>query len=187
MHRALVANFKARRSPCRSRASNDPGSQRDFCAMVCQLLWRRSGRHVLGGPRFRQWFHGLELDGVIGVRVGVGDGEPRHRGVWIWDSRREADLALAHVSPTEEPCLEAAPPAAQDLIERSRFHIPAPNCASGMGLPPLLAPIGWTLTALPDKREHAAWVPAVCRRLASRRSPHLTPLAQARARSWAAR
>lgn len=92
-------------------------------------------------PDSRQKFHGLELGGAVCVRVGVHDCEPLYRGAWMWNSRREADLALAHVLPCMELCLKAALLAEQECIERSCFHIPRSDRTSTMDLPLLLAPI----------------------------------------------
>jgi len=93
-------------------------------------------------PDSRQRFHALELDRAVCVRVGVHDGEPRHRGVWMWNQGREGDLALAHFSPTVGPCLEAALSAAQEFIECSSLRFPHSDRTGRMDLPPLLAPIG---------------------------------------------
>lgn len=124
-------------------------------------------------PDSRQKFHGLDLDGAVCVCVGVHDCEPLYRGVWMWNSRREAGLALAHVSPRLRLCLEAALLAEQECTERSSFHVPRADRTSRTDPPPHLAPIDRQMTALRGMREQAAWNLAICGRLASPGSPDL--------------
>ncbi len=44
-------------------------------------------------------FNAVSLDGVVSIHLGVLNGEPWYRWIWMWESTQEADLAHSKLPP----------------------------------------------------------------------------------------
>ena len=121
-------------------------------------------------PAAANGFYVLELIGPVAVQFGVHEGEPWYRWVWMWESTREADLALAEVSPDVEHCLDTAVAAIREHVAKADSASASPDRVERLDIGALLAPIGWPMFATPHTKIQAAASLATYQRLLRERS-----------------
>ena len=114
-------------------------------------------------------FHAVSLDGVVSIHLGVLDGEPWYRWIWMWETTQEADSALNKLPPGFDDALEA-------VVVSIRIFLHATRAADGpdmrlckFDLTPHLASLGLELAAVEMSKEEAAREFAQYQRLAGDR------------------
>jgi hypothetical protein len=110
-------------------------------------------------------FYVLLLEGPAPIQVGVHDGEPWYRWAWMWESTREADLALEKVPTDVESRLESAVASMREFVARCIAGPDDRHVTAKLDIAPLLGPIGWPMLADPCSKTDAARRLAIYRRL----------------------
>jgi len=117
-------------------------------------------------------FYILELSGPAPVQFGVHEGEPWFRWVWMWETTREADLALAKVPPEVESSLDSAVETIRQVVSMANPGQASPDRVERVSIGDLLTHIGWPMTGLPDTKAKAAAGLAIYKRLLEQRPRH---------------
>ncbi len=111
-------------------------------------------------------FHAISLDGDVSIHLGVLDGEPWYRWVWMWESTQEADSALAKLPPDFDDALEAVIDSIRNFLRANQTADDLDTRLCKFELTPHLANLGLELAAVELSKEEAARELAQYRRLA---------------------
>ena len=112
-------------------------------------------------------FYVLSLDGVVSIHLGVYNGEPWYRWVWMWESTQEADFALNHLPPGFDEALEAVISSIQHFLHDNHASDNHDTRLCTFDLTPHLVGLGLEIAAIDLSKEQAAQELAQYRRLAA--------------------
>lgn len=101
-------------------------------------------------------FNLLILNGIVSIHLGIHNGEPWHRWIWMWESTQEADLALAQLNPGFEEDLEAVLSAIRQFVRGLPASEPDSKPPDTLDLTPHLDRLGLEMFAWEISQDESA-------------------------------
>lgn len=110
-------------------------------------------------------FYALSLDGIVSIHLGVHDGEPWYRWIWMWESTQEADAALDTLPPGFDEALDAVIESIRSFLHSHQAAGDQDTRLCTFDLTPQLTGLGLKMAAVEMTKEQAARELAQYRRL----------------------
>ncbi len=113
-------------------------------------------------------FQAVSLDGVVSIHLGVFEGEPWYRWIWMWESTQEADLAHMKLPPDFDDSLNAVVASIQSFLHANQIADGPDDRLCKFDLTPHIAGLGLKLSAVEMSKEEVAREFAQYQRLTGR-------------------
>ena len=95
-------------------------------------------------------FYALDLNGVVSIHLGVHNGEPWYRWIWMWESTQEADAAHSKLPPGFDEALDAVLDSIRSFLHSNQVADSSKTRLCTFDLTPCLASLGLDMAAVKE-------------------------------------